>query len=174
MAMSSIPTLQTERLTLRALSEDDFDSVATFYESNDSAMYGGPCNRATAWRKFAVWFGHWELRGYGPWAIEHTETGEFIGWTGMWSPEGWPEPEITYALLTEHQGKGYATEAAARALRSAYEDFGWKTAVSVIDDRNTGSIALVERLGATKESAVDLFGQPAHVYRHGQPPQRGV
>ncbi len=167
--MATIPTLHTERLTLRPIAEADFDAVAAFYESEQSSMYGGPCDRATAWRKFAAWFGHWELRGYGPWAIEQRSTGEFIGWTGLWSPEGWPEPEITYALLPDHHGQGLATEAAGRALQSAYEDFGWTTAVSVIDDRNAASIALVERLGATAESAVDLFGHPAHIYRHRTP-----
>jgi len=40
MAVSSVPTLQTERLTLRALREDDFDAVATFY-AGLTLCYGG-------------------------------------------------------------------------------------------------------------------------------------
>ena len=161
-----IPVLHTERLTLRGVTSDDFDAVAGFYADPVSALYGGPCDRVTAWRKFAAWLGHWALRDYGPWAMVETETGEFVGWTGMWGPEGWPEPEITWALLPQFHGKGFATEGAKRALRAAYEDFGWKTAISLIDDRNTPSVGVATRLGAVAERAEDLFGSAGTIYRH--------
>ncbi len=162
----NIPVLDTDRLRLRSFNELDFDHVATFFADPVSALYGGPCDRDTAWRKYATWLGHWTLRGFGPFAIEEKESSTFIGWTGCWSPEGWPEPEITWALLPQFQGKGYANEAAKRAIEFAYQDLGWHTAISVIDNRNSASISLALRLGATAESSVDLFGEPAQLYRH--------
>ncbi len=161
-----IPVLHSERLTLRPFHPDDFDDVARFYADEVSALYGGPCDRATAWRKFATYPGHWMLKGFGPLAIEETETGLFVGWSGMWGPEGWPEPEITWALLPEFHGRGYATEAGRRSLRSAYEDLGWTTAISVIDDRNTASASVATRIGATRERPYEIFGNPGHIYRH--------
>ncbi|MEM8905134.1 MAG: GNAT family N-acetyltransferase [Actinomycetota bacterium] len=162
----SIPVLETDRLVLRAQREDDFEAMAAFYADEVSRHYGGPCGRDDAWRKFAGYAGHWLLRGYGPWSIEIRRTGEFVGISGLWFPEGWIEPEITWALVPGHHGQGYATEAAGRALRSAYEDFGWRTAVSVISVENPASSAVARRLGATVERRVDDRYGPAELWRH--------
>lgn len=161
-----IPTFESERLVLRAFAPDDFESMATFFADPVSASYGGPCQRDDAWRKFAVYPGHWALRGYGPWALEEKATGAFVGLAGLWFPEGWVEPEITWALLPGQHGKGYATEAAKRSLQAAYEDFGWTTAVSVITTSNAASLAVAERLQAQRESTIPFRGGQAHVYRH--------
>jgi RimJ/RimL family protein N-acetyltransferase len=164
-----IPTLHTERLTLRAFDATDFDAVAAFFAHPSSSMYGGLCERWEAWRKLAAYLGHWVLMGFGPFALEETATGSFVGWTGMWAPEGWPEPEITWALLPEHVGRGFATEGARRSLQSAYEDFGWETAISLINERNAPSIAVAERLGARLERSEEVLGNPGLVYRHVPP-----
>jgi len=161
-----IPTLTSERLILREFREDDFEPMAEFYADPMSSFYGGPCERPIAWRKFAAYPGHWALRGYGPWALEDKATGAFVGLSGMWFPEGWHAPEITWALAPGHHGKGFATEAARRALRAAYEDFGWDTAVSVIALDNAASIAVAERLGATRETEIDYSYGRAYLYRH--------
>jgi RimJ/RimL family protein N-acetyltransferase len=67
------------------------------------------------------------------------------------------------------------TEAAEHALRSAHDDFGWTTAVSVISVDNPASIALAERLGATREATIEYRYGPAYLYRHrpwGEPDLR--
>jgi RimJ/RimL family protein N-acetyltransferase len=164
--MTSIPRLETDRLILREYQSDDFEHMAAFYADPISSFYGGPCNREEGWRKFAMYPGHWALRGFGPWALEEKSTGEFVGLCGPYYPDGWYAPEITWALMLGHHGKGYATEAASRALRSAYEDYGWITAVSVIAIDNAASEAVAQRLGATKESTIDFRYGRANVYRH--------
>ena len=163
------PTHETDRLILRGYREDDFEPMAEFFADPVSQFYGGPCGRDDAWRKFAAYPGHWALRGYGPWAIERRDTNEFIGICGPWYPEGWIEPEITWALAPGHHGQGFATEAARAALDIAYRDFGWTTAVSVIALANPASAAVAERLGATPESRIEGRYGTADVYRH-QPP----
>ena len=162
----SIPTLESARLILRPFLAADFEQMAIFFADLVSAFYGGPCNREDAWRKFAVYSGHWLLRGYGPWALQEKATGAFVGLSGLWYPEGWVEPEITWALVPGAHGKGYATEGARRALLAAYQDFGWTTAVSVVSVNNLASQAVALRLGATLEREVDYRHGPAHLYRH--------
>ena len=76
---------------------------------------------------------------------------------------------ITWALLPDQQGKGYATEAARRALQAAHEVYGWTTAVSVVAHGNTASDAVALRLGAQVESHIPFRGGLATVYRHAQP-----
>lgn len=167
--MIHIPTLDTPRLRLRAFRQTDFEPMVGFFAHPVSATYGGPCPRDEAWRKFAVYSGHWLLRGYGPWAVAHQDTDHLVGVCGLWFPEGWPEPEITWALLPDQQGKGYATEAAHRALQAAYAVYGWRTAVSVVAHGNTASDAVALRLGATAESHIPFRGGLATVYRHRPP-----
>lgn len=165
-ALEPIPTLESERLILRPFCAADFEPMAVFFADPISAFYGGPCPREEAWRKFAVYSGHWLLRGYGPWALQEKSSGAFVGLSGLWYPEGWIEPEITWALVPGAHGKGYATEGARRALRAAYEDFGWRTAVSVVSVNNAASQAVALRLGATLEQAVNYRHGPALLYRH--------
>ena len=73
----------------------------------------------------ATFLGHWALRGYGPWAIEDKAGGRFVGYSGLWNPEGWPEPEVIWSLMADCHGRGYATEAARRVREFAYAQFGW-------------------------------------------------
>jgi RimJ/RimL family protein N-acetyltransferase len=166
LSMQTIPEFETERLRLRAFRNEDFEPMAMFYASEVSRPYGGPCSRDEAWRKFAVYSGHWVLRGYGPWALEVKDSGQFVGLSGLWFPEGFPEPEISWALTPGQHGKGYATEAARRALQVAYEHFGLQTAVSVIATDNVASHAVAQRLKATRERTIAFRGGQADVYRH--------
>ena len=164
-----IPTLETERLMLREFREADFEGMATFFADQVSEFYGGPCGRDDAWRKFAAYSGHWNLRGYGPWALECKATGQYIGLCGPWYPEGWIEPEITWALVPGITGQGFATEAARCAIRAAFCEFGWTTAVSVISVNNAASVALAHRLGAIEERSIEYRYGAATLFRHPDP-----
>ncbi len=165
----TIPVFETDRLILRAFTQADFEPMAAFFADPVSATYGGPCDREDAWRKFAVYSGHWALRGYGPWALEEKASGQFVGISGLWYPEGWIEPEITWALMPGQHGKGFATEAAARALQAAYTHFGWSTAASVVSVTNTASQAVAMRLGAVREREVSFRHGAGYLYRHRSP-----
>ncbi len=165
-----IPTLETERLILRAIRQDDFEPFAAFMQTEASHFIGGPCEPALAWRRLAAYAGDWIMRGYSKFALEDKETGRFAGLVGPWFPAGWPEPEISWTIMTEFQGRGLAKEAARRTLRYAYEDLGWRTAASCIDAANKPSIRLAESLGAVLEGETEIrpFG-PALLYRHLPP-----
>lgn len=164
-----IPRLETDRLILRPHRESDFPAIAQFFADPVSQFYGGPVAGDEAWRKLAMYAGHWSLRGYGPWALERKDTGAFVGQAGPWYPEGWIEPEITWAIVPGQYGHGFATEGARRALHAAYDLFGWTTAVSVIAVANPASIAVAERLGARREREIDYRYGPGLLYRHLPP-----
>ena len=77
-----VPTLTTERLTLRGWREDDLDAYAAIAADPEVMRFmGGPLDRADTWRQIAVFVGHWELRGYGLWVVERD--GELIGRVGL-------------------------------------------------------------------------------------------
>ncbi len=150
-----IPVLETERLTLREFREEtDFEAYAEFYGSEETKYYGGPLDRRDAWRAAAM-MGHWIIRGYGAWAVEEKATGEFCGIVGLYYPEGWPEPEITWSTVAAKQGQGFAAEAAKRAKRYAFETLGWQQVHSCISAENIPSIKLAEKLGASLERVLE-------------------
>jgi RimJ/RimL family protein N-acetyltransferase len=165
-----VPTLQTDRLNLRAWRQSDLEPFATFCaDPTTAAFVGGICNRNDAWRRMAAYVGHWSLRGYGFWALEERSTGKFIGYAGLWFPEGWPEPEVGWGLLKTAHGRGFATEAALRAREYGYSKIGFNTLISFIDVRNAASRAVSERMGARYERTAMLFGSEAGLFRHPSP-----
>lgn len=168
--MQMIPRLETERLVLRGFSEADFAPLAAFYSSEETAQFvGGVCEPWETWRRLASYIGHWELRGYGMFALEDKTTEQFAGCCGPWCPDGWPEPEIGWALMPGFQGKGLVTEAANRCLSYAYDELGWTTAISVIDPENAASRRVAERLGAQFEAHKPVSHFTADIYRHRSP-----
>ncbi|MEE9379868.1 MAG: GNAT family N-acetyltransferase, partial [Hyphomonadaceae bacterium] len=125
---------------------------------------------ADAWRHLAAVVGHWSLKGFGQWAVVEKSTAEVIGCIGLWEPEGWPELEVGYWLVTTAHGKGYATEATIRARQFAYENLGATTLVSYIDPENEPSKRLAEGMGARHEQTIELLDLGPHcVYRHPSP-----
>jgi len=120
-----------------------------------------------AWRLMAAYIGHWQLQGYGYMAIEEKSSGKFVGCVGLWNSDPWPEMEMGYWLITEMQGKGYATEAAQKIMEFAFHTIQAPSLVSYISPQNMASRRLAERLGAVHEETIELleFG-PHHVYRY--------
>ena len=147
-----IPTLETERLILRANRLEDFEAFAAFCASPRADMRGGRRDRLDAFGAFAAEIGHWALRGFGWWAIEEKATGTYAGQAGLYYPEGWPEPEVGWLVMEGFEGRGIAYEAACRVRDYAYDTLGWTRLTSCIRPGNKRSIALARRMGATAAS----------------------
>jgi RimJ/RimL family protein N-acetyltransferase len=147
-----IPRLETDRLVLRAPGAQDFDAFAAMMADPDVARYiaPAPMTRPDAWRAFSSSIGHWYLRGYGTWTVERKTDGAFLGRVGMINPEGWNGLEVGWTLDKQHWGQGYATEAAAAAMRYAFLTQPLDRLISNIDPDNVASQSVARRLGETK------------------------
>ncbi|PRY23695.1 ribosomal-protein-alanine N-acetyltransferase [Aliiruegeria haliotis] len=170
MTTFNIPTLQTDRFTLRAPCLSDFEAYAAFGSSERSAPVGGPFDRTTAFRNLCALGGQWQLRGYGRWIVAGKETDAPLGIVGIYHPDDWPEPEIGWTLFEEAEGRSVAFEAAQATRAFAYETLGWTTLVSHVAPDNTRSAALARRMGAEKEG---VFQHPSYgqfdIWRHLSP-----
>ncbi|SEQ13352.1 GNAT family N-acetyltransferase [Thalassovita taeanensis] len=161
-----IPTVETDRLILRAPRASDLDTMADFYADDRSRFVGGPKTRHETWRSLIGMIGHWAIFGYGFWVIEDKATGHPFGGVGIINHEGWDEPELGWHLYAGAEGKGIGHEAALAARDHAARHFGIPAPISYIDPANTRSLALAKRLGATFERDGDVMGTPCHIFRH--------
>lgn len=160
-------TLETPRLRLRPFRDDDLDAYAGLCADPEVMRYAGDrgvLSREDAWRQMAMLAGHWQLRGYGMWAVEERDTGRFVGRVGLHYPEGWPDREIAFALARPYWSRGYAAEAPRAALDEAFGRLGWPRIISLIDPDNTRSVRLAQRIGERLEGVTTVRGHRVAVY----------
>jgi RimJ/RimL family protein N-acetyltransferase len=163
----TIPTIETDRLTLRPMREADATALFEISQDPDVVRFVGDRHVPTlqeAWRMVAGWIGHWALRGYGQWAIEERASSRFIGRAGIINPADWPGPEVGYLLGRPWWGRGYATEAARAAMDWGFRERGFADLISLIDPENHASIAVATRLGETRRGETDVMGHHVLVY----------
>jgi len=163
--------LETERLLLRMWKNEDFEPYALMCADPDIMRYlgGKTFDRLEAWRHMAFHVGHWQLLGYGHWAVEEKASGEFVGRVGFLNPQGWPGFEIGWTLGRQFWGKGYASEAARRALKYAFEELDKGHVISLIHPDNNNSIRVAERLGERLEGKTELMGHDVLIYGIDRP-----
>src|SRR4051812_30549324 len=113
-----IPTIETERLRLRPHGLKDFPDCVAMWSDPEVCRFtiGQPCPPQRTWQRLTSYLGHWQLLGYGYWAVEEKSSGRYIGELGFadFKREMQPSiegiPELGWALVTRAHGKGYATE----------------------------------------------------------------
>ena len=80
-SMTTAPTIETERLTLRPHRLDDFDAYAVMWADSVVTRFigGRPRTREESWIRFLRHPGMWSMIGYGFWAVEDKASDQFIG-----------------------------------------------------------------------------------------------
>ncbi len=145
----SLPILETERLVLRPLREDDAEAMHHFF-SDDEAMRwwsSGP-HRTLAETQDYVRANATEDK-YRTWAITE-DGGEALGWVCLIAGRK-DVVEIGYNLRRSHWRKGYVGEAVRRIIAHGFADLGLRRITADTDPDNAGSNALLEKLGFQRE-----------------------
>jgi RimJ/RimL family protein N-acetyltransferase len=174
--------LRTPRLRLRPYEPADFamlfeelvlDPVVTrfWYDYAEPGLTVEQ-KRAMAERDLGAWIEEGAAAGYPTWVIEVADPalgppGEFVGAASVYPPENpWgPEPEIGCLLATRHHGRGIATEALAAVIDDAASRLGITDVAAVVDEPNTASIRLVDKLGFVLDRAfAESDGRPCRRY----------
>lgn len=165
--------LETDRLKLRMWRESDLDDYAELTADPLVMRYlqpgKPPYTRAEAWRSIAFFIGHWQMRGYGHWAVEEKASRRMIGRIGFLNPEGWPGFEIGWTLARHAWGKGYATEGGRAALQYAFTKLDRPHVISLIHPENTPSMKVAERLGEKLEGKARIFDWDVLIYGVDRP-----
>jgi RimJ/RimL family protein N-acetyltransferase len=163
-----IPTLTTDRLTLRPPHEADFAAMLAFNDSPRAGFVGGGAPRQQVWRYLIANIGHWALRGHGFYSVD-TMAGDFIGRVGVIFHDGWDEPELCWHLYDGFEGQGYMTEAALAAKADYHARLTSAPLISYIDPANPKSEGVARRLGAAPERQRVFFDKVINVWRHSGP-----
>lgn len=161
--------LETDRLILRMFTKNDINQYAKICADGEVMRYigkGETLSKEDAWWEVAGFLGHWQLKGYGMWALEEKQSGELIGRVGFLYPEGWPGFEIGWLLGREYWGKGYATEAAEAALVFGCQGEFHEKIISLVYPANNRSIRIVEKIGGQFDKTITMLGSDVSVYHY--------
>ncbi|XYI02651.1 GNAT family N-acetyltransferase [Sorangium sp. So ce1128] len=165
------PTLHTERLRLVVPEGRHFEAFAAMHADPEMMKYiggGEPLDRPSAWLHLAMLIGHWNLRGYGVWAVEELGTGRLIGRAGLLHPEGWADAELNWMIEPSLTGRGFATEAARAALSFAWTELGFERLISLVRPENAASTRVAAKLGGLLAETIEFMGGPMHVFRYAR------
>lgn len=180
-ATSSLgPTLETERLILRPPVAEDFDGFCAFCADAEAMKHlGGAQTPPMVWRMLTSVVGAWHLYGFHMFSVLDKASGAWIGRIGPLQPFGWPGREVGWGLMTAHQGKGYAREAAVACMDFVFDRLGWDEVIHTINPGNRPSAALAAALGSVNRGPgqlpdpyagerVDIWGQSRADWRENR------
>ena len=163
--------LETERLIMRMWRNDDFEPYFEICSDPEVMRYlgGKTFDRLEAWRHLAFIVGHWQLRGYGHWAVEEKATGTLVGRVGFLNPEGWPAFELELDALAQVLGPRLRFGSRAPCLTYGFDELEKDHVISLIDPKNKNSIKVAERLGEKLEGKTELLGREVLIYGIDRP-----
>ena len=157
-------TYETERVRLRDWLEADLVPFAAMNADPEVTEFlPGPMTRAESDGFVDRIRTQFQERGFGLFAAEERESGEFMGFVGLAVPSFeasfTPCVEVGWRLARAHWGKGYATEAAREVLRIGFAIHGLSEIVSFTVPQNVRSQAVMQKLGM-RHDPTDDFEHP--------------
>jgi RimJ/RimL family protein N-acetyltransferase/adenylate kinase family enzyme len=106
--------------------------------------------------------------GFGLWRIGRRGDDTPLGIAGLLRRDFLDTVDLGYALLPEHQGQGYAREAAELCLDLAQARFGMRRVLAIVNADNAASIGLLRRLGFVDAGPLRLPGAEREVRRYAR------
>jgi RimJ/RimL family protein N-acetyltransferase len=168
--------LHTDRLILRHWQPEDREPFAALNDDHDvMAHFPSHLTREQSDAmadRIATFLAE---RGWGLWAVEVADTGEFIGFTGLSVPRFeaafTPCVEVGWRLARSSWGQGYATEAARASVAHGFGPLGLDEIIAMVVPDNARSQGVMRKLGMTRDKDADfdhpLIPEGSPVRRHG-------
>jgi ribosomal-protein-alanine N-acetyltransferase len=154
--------LETERLRLYTL--DDLDALfGILGDPETMTYYPEPYNREGTLRWIEDNMRRYVVDGFGLWAMDMKETGDFVGDCGpaVREVDGEREVEIGWHVDRTLWNRGLATEAGTACRDHCFGALGLERVISLVRPENIPSRRVAEKIGMLVERDVDWHG-----YRH--------
>jgi ribosomal-protein-alanine N-acetyltransferase len=161
------PTLpvDTGRLRIRSLEDDDAERLFAIYGDAETMRYVGRAGRpvvdleATR-RSIEAIRRHARHHGFGLWGVDEREGEPLVGVAGLAFVEGHgPDVEAAYILRRDRWGHGYATEALRAILEIGHEQLGVERIVALAYVENDASRRVMEKAGMVPDGTVEAYGR---------------
>jgi ribosomal-protein-alanine N-acetyltransferase len=144
------PVLETERLILRPISNDDLAATHRVFDDPAVRRYlwdDRPVSLEDTASVVQASARDFSERGVGLFGVRLRGAEELVGLCGLRWEDGIGDMEIIYCLLPELWGRGLATEAAEACLRFAFEEARLERVMAGADEPNAASLRIIEKLG---------------------------
>jgi ribosomal-protein-alanine N-acetyltransferase len=155
--------LRTPRLVLREWRVSDRAPFGLMSADPEvMAMLPPLPDRAVSDAWIAQTIAHWGRHGFGFWALEIPGEASLNGAVGLHAvsfPPPFPRFALAWRLAREYWGQGYAFEAARAVIDDGFRRLGFDEIVAYATIVNRRSIALMRRLGMSRDAADD-FNHP--------------
>jgi len=158
-----MPTIHTDRLTLRELAAGDAGFILELL--NEPGFLGGIGDRGVRDLDGALRYIHdgpaasYARHGFGLWRVELREGGEPIGICGLLRRDTLPDPDLGYAFLQRHWRRGYAVEAGEAVLRYARDTLALPQVLAIVSPGNAASIKVLSCLGMHAQGTIRLASE---------------
>lgn len=163
--LKTFPTLTTERLTLRQLSDSDVQEI--FYLRSDTLINKYLDRQTCKTLKDALEFIE-KIRNnsLSYWAIEQKGSEKLVGTICLFNvSEEQNKCEIGYELLTQYQGKGIMREAAKKIIEYSIHTLGLKIIDAYTHTDNQRSTNLLRELKFKSMHSVDETNSKLTLFR---------
>ena len=151
-----VPRIETERLILRGLTEEDIPFLFEHFSEDEINEYSSDENLTSMeeakklYEKYIV-----PRPGLFRLGLVLRETGELIGTIGLYGIDGTSRRAVVGAdLMRRHWGKGFMTEALRALIRYGFEEMKLNRIEATADPQNLRSLRLMERCGFKKEGVL--------------------
>ena len=144
--------IRTDRLLLRQWRDDDRQPLADLNtDAHVMRYFPRTFTREESDKFIDDNANHISSEGWGAWAVEAIDRGEFIGFVGFSRPADWHPCagtiDIGWRLGRRYWGHGYATEAARYAIQFGFDVIGFHDLVSFTSEVNLPSISVMRKIG---------------------------
>jgi ribosomal-protein-alanine N-acetyltransferase len=161
------PQLETERLRLRWLTEDDADLMLAIWNDPDFVHFVGDRGvRTLDEARDAMRNGVLQLYrdfGFGPYCLTLRGSDEAMGICGLFKRAKLDYPDIGYALLPAFCGRGYAFEAARVVAEHARAHMQLAKLYAIVTPGHARSVRLLEKLGMVAGEPIRMPGDDEDV-----------
>ena len=177
MPPNAAPTLETERLILRAVKADDLDTLLKLWCEPKVYKFiaGKPSTLEDSWRGILRDIGQWHLLGFGFWMLEEKATGAVIGEAGFLNckrdvvPSMNETPEMGWVLFSAYHGKGFATEAMKEIAAWGDQNLAQAVTACIISPENSASLRVAQKLNF-KQVALTTYQSEPTILLHRERP----
>jgi RimJ/RimL family protein N-acetyltransferase len=168
--------LETERLSLRRLSEDDAEFILELLNEPAFIRYIG--DRGVRSREDACRYirtgplDSYARFGYGLYRVDLRDGLVPIGICGLLKRDTLDHPDLGFAFLQRHWARGYGFESARAVLQHARGTLGLGRVLAITSPDNTASITLLEKLGFRFERLATLSAGAPEIKLFASDPDR--